>query len=79
MNLEKYTKKSQEAILDAQNLAQLNNHQTIETVHLLLALLRQELGVVPAIMTKIAGSPQALIDDLERELAQRPKNNNMRY
>ena len=73
MNLEKYTKKSQEAILAAQNLAQENNHQTIDSVHLLLALLQQEQGVVPAIVTKIAGSPQALIDDLERELAQRPK------
>ena len=73
MNLEKYTKKSQEAILAAQNLAQQNNHQTIEPVHLLLALLQQEQGVVPAVVTKIAGSPQALLDDLERELAQRPK------
>ena len=73
MNLDKYTKKSQEAILAAQNLAQSFNHQAIEPAHLLLALLRQEQGVVPAIVTKIAGSPLALIDELEKELAQRPK------
>ena len=73
MNLEKYTKKSQEAILSAQNLAQEYNHQTIEPQHLLLALLQQEQGVVPAIVTKISGSPQAILDDVEKDLAQRPK------
>ena len=73
MNLEKYTQKSQEAILAAQQLAQHYSHQTIEPAHLLLALLQQEQGVVPAIVTKIAGSPLALRDELQRDLAGRPK------
>ncbi len=73
MNLEKYTKKSQEAILAAQNLARTYDHQAIEPAHLLLALLEQEQGVVPAIVTKIAGSPLGLKEDLEKDLAQRPK------
>ena len=39
MNLEKYTQKSQEALLAAQRLAQDYQHQVIEPIHLLLAVL----------------------------------------
>ena len=60
MNLDKYTQKSQEAILAAQRLAQDLNHQAIEPTHLLLALLQQDQGVVPAIVTKVAGSPSGI-------------------
>ncbi|HFC09570.1 MAG TPA: ATP-dependent chaperone ClpB [Chloroflexi bacterium] len=73
MNLEKYTQKSREAIFAAQRLAQELNHQTIEPAHLLLALLQQEEGVVPAIVTKIAGSTEALRNDLRNDLENRPK------
>ncbi len=73
MNLDKYTQKSQEAILAAQRLAQDYNHQAIEPAHLLLALLQQDQGVVPAIVTKVAGSPLALSQELQNELDSRPK------
>ena len=73
MNLDKYTQKSQEAILAAQGLAQNYNHQAIEPAHLLLALLQQDQGVVPAIVTKVAGSPLALRDELQNDLDKRPK------
>ena len=73
MNLEKYTQKSQEAILSAQRLVEEYNHQNIETAHLLLALLRQEEGVVPALVTRVAGSVDALQNDVEQELERRPK------
>jgi ATP-dependent Clp protease ATP-binding subunit ClpB len=73
MNLEKYTQKSQEAILAAQQLAQNYNHQTIEPAHLLLALLQQDQGVVPAIVTKVAGSPLAICEELQNDLDKRPK------
>jgi ATP-dependent Clp protease ATP-binding subunit ClpB len=73
MNLDKYTQKSQEAILSAQNLAQELNQQSIEPAHLLLALLRQEEGVVPALVTKIAGSALALREEVQKELESRPK------
>ena len=73
MDLSKYTQKSQEAILNAQNLAQDYNHQTIEPAHLLLALLGQEEGVVPAIVNKVAGSVQSLRNELTRDLEKRPK------
>ncbi len=73
MNLEKYTQKSQEALLAAQRLAEELNHQTVEPAHVLLALLRQEDGVVPAIVTKVAGSVQALQEELSNELESKPR------
>jgi ATP-dependent Clp protease ATP-binding subunit ClpB len=73
MNLDKYTQKSQEAILSAQQLALELNHQSIEPAHILLALLRQDQGVVPAVVTKVAGSTAALRDELDKELSGRPR------
>ena len=73
MNLDKFTQKSQEAIFSAQQIAQAKQAQSIEPAHLLMALLNQDQGVVPAIVTKVAGSPQALREELEADLDQRPK------
>ncbi|MEW6178494.1 MAG: ATP-dependent chaperone ClpB [Chloroflexota bacterium] len=73
MNLEKYTQKAQEAIFQAQRLAQDYNHQAIEPAHLLLALILQEDGVVPAVITRIAGSVLAIRQDLMQDLEKRPK------
>ncbi len=73
MNLEKFTQKSQEAIFQAQRLAQDYQHQTIEPAHLLLALLQQEEGVVPAIVTKVAGSVIALREEVQQDLERRPR------
>ncbi len=72
MKLDNYTQKSQEAILQAQQIAQDYHHQAIEPAHLLLALLNEEEGTVPAIVSRVAGSPQALRNELTRELASRP-------
>lgn len=73
MEMERYTQKAQQAILAAQQIAQDMHHATIEPEHLLLALARQPEGVVPAIINRIAGSAQLLIDELEKELQARPK------
>ena len=73
MDLEKYTQKSQEALLNAQNLVEDLNHQVIDPAHLLLALIQQEEGVVPAIITQVAGSVDALKEELQTELNKRPK------
>ena len=58
MNLEKYTQKSQEALLAAQRLAQDYQHQVVEPIHLLLALVQQQDGIVRAIITKVSGGTQ---------------------
>ena len=73
MDFNKFTQKSQEAILGAKTLAEEMNHQTIEPAHLLLSLLRQEEGVVPAIVMKVAGGVAALKDAIQTDLNARPK------
>jgi len=73
MNLEKLTQKAQEALAESQQLAQEMDHQTIEPAHFLLALIQQEEGVVPAIVTRVAGSSTALREDLLNDLKSRPK------
>jgi len=73
MNIDKYTQKAQQAIMKAQELAQEYHHQSIEPTHMLLALLSQDDGVVPALVTKVAGSVVALRDELKTELENRSK------
>jgi ATP-dependent Clp protease ATP-binding subunit ClpB len=73
MDLERYTQKAQAALMEAQNLAREFGHASIEPEHLLLALLRQPEGVVPAIVTQIAGSPAMLQQEVENALERRPK------
>jgi ATP-dependent Clp protease ATP-binding subunit ClpB len=68
MDLNKFTQKAQEALIQAQQLASDLNHQGIEPAHLLLALLQQDQGVVPAIVTKVAGSPAALREEIKSDL-----------
>src|SRR5258706_1154586 len=68
MKLDKFTQKSQEALLQAQEIARDYSHAIIEPAHLLLALIRQEQGVVPALVTKISGSVLALREELTKEL-----------
>ncbi len=73
MNLNKYTDKAQEAVLDSQNLAQSLAQQTIEPEHLLLSLIRQTDGIVPQVLQKLNQSPDQLAAILERDLSARPR------
>ncbi len=73
MNMEKFTEKSQAALLGSQQIAEELSHQAIEPIHILLALLRQDDGVVPALVTKVAGSIAALREEVQQELEKRPK------
>ena len=50
MDLSKFTQKSQEAVAEAQNVAIKHGHQQIDAEHLLLALVRQEQGLVPRLL-----------------------------
>ncbi|MBE0410629.1 MAG: AAA family ATPase, partial [Anaerolineales bacterium] len=73
MNLDRYTQKSQEALMSAQQIARELNHQAIEPAHLLMALLRQDEGVVPALVRQVSGSIDGLRADVSRDLESRPK------
>jgi len=73
MNLDKFTQKAQEAVYAARQSAIDMNHQVIEPAHLLHALLNQQDGVIPAVVTRVSGSVQALRDEVGKELEQRPQ------
>ncbi|HEX5215731.1 MAG TPA: ATP-dependent chaperone ClpB [Vicinamibacterales bacterium] len=71
--MNKYTEKAQQAILTAQQTAERAGHAEIQPEHLLLALLQQPDGIVPAVLGKMnieAGklvpAVQALVDKLPR-------------
>jgi len=73
MNTDIYTIKSLEALKEAESLAQRKNNSLIEKEHLLYALLVQEDGIVPAIVSKICGSPHAILSDVERLIDEKPR------
>jgi len=60
MNPDQYTQKSLEAIQEAQNLAIRGHHSSLMQAHLLMALLTQENGLIPQIMTKMTVEPKDL-------------------
>jgi ATP-dependent Clp protease ATP-binding subunit ClpB len=72
MRIDKFTQKGQEAVLEAQNLAQKYNHPTITPEHLLKALIEQEGGVVPSILTRIGANENLLAQELEQALTGMP-------
>ena len=49
-----------EAVQSAQKIAQQNHHQQLEQLHLLLALLRQDGGLVPQLLKKMDVVPESL-------------------
>ncbi len=73
MNLNKYTEKSQEAILMAQKLAEDFSASEILPEHLLLALLQQEGGIVPQLARRLGINPESWAATLHTELAGRAK------
>jgi ATP-dependent Clp protease ATP-binding subunit ClpB len=73
MQLDRLTIKSQEALQEAQRLAQSYSHQEVDGEHLLLAMLGQSESLIPELLQKIGVSPSKLKPDLEKELARRHK------
>lgn len=73
MNMNKLTQKSQEAFYEAQNIATRYGHQELSELHLTLALLTQEEGLIPKLITKMGFQPQALVSQVEAELSKLPR------
>ena len=69
MRFDRLTEKASEAIIEAQNEAREYKHASIDPQHLLLALLRQQGGVVPAVIDRIGGDRDSLEAGLEQLLA----------
>ncbi len=71
-----FTHKSQEALRIAHEIAMENGQPSLEPIHLFLALLQQEDGVVPAIVNKLSVDLPALVGQAEELLAALPKTAN---
>src|SRR6267142_2677562 len=73
MRLDKLTTKSQEALQQAQALAEKRNHQAIDVEHLLFALLGQKEGVVTSLLQKLGVPLGSLTERLQRALDRLPQ------
>ena len=73
MNIQKFTQKSVEAINDCEKLAYEYGNQEIEQEHLLVALMRQEDGLIPKLIEKMEIQKEHFMDNAERHLAARVK------
>ena len=69
MRMDKLTSKFQSALADAQSLALGKDHQFIEPVHLMLALLDQEGGSIKPLLSQIGVNVPTLRSELTQELA----------
>ena len=73
LRFEKMTVKAQEALQSAQEVAARHEHQQMEPVHLLAALVAQPDGVVSPLLARLGIRSEALAQDLEREMDRLPK------
>ena len=73
MNLNRYTEKAQEAIVAAQQLADRAGHPEILPEHVLLALIEQPEGIVPAVLGKMNVQPQPLAAALRAQIDKLPR------
>src|SRR5258706_14346101 len=70
---DKLTLKAQEAVQSAQEIAARHDHQQIEPLHLLAALVAQRDGIVPPLLSRLGVRPETLAAEIEAGLPQPPK------
>jgi ATP-dependent Clp protease ATP-binding subunit ClpB len=73
MNLNNFTIKSQEAVQHAQQIAMGNGQQSIETGHLLKALIETDENVISFLLKKLNANPQRIEQALDAMIAGYPK------
>src|ERR1051325_9685468 len=73
MDINRFTEKAAEAVRAGQTLATRYNNQQIEVEHLLLALLEQQGGLVPSILTRAGINVDTLRAAIERDVGRLPK------
>ncbi|MEM7359226.1 MAG: ATP-dependent chaperone ClpB [Pseudomonadota bacterium] len=73
MRMDKLTSKFQLALADAQSLAVGNDHQYIEPVHVLAAMLQQEGGSVKPLLNRVGVQLKALNDKIQQALSKVPQ------
>ena len=73
MRMDKLTIKSQEAVQEAQRLAERKGNQELQPEHLLFALLDDKEGIAFQILTRLGVDSNALQRDVEEEIEKFPK------
>jgi ATP-dependent chaperone ClpB len=72
MNIEKFTDNAQQAINASQEIALRMNHQQVDGEHLHMALLLQEDGLIPKLITLMGANADLVKKDMEKELDKIP-------
>ena len=73
MNFDRFTQNAQQAVSDSQSIAIANGQQQLEGEHLHLALLRQQEGLVPRLLTYMGLDVETLAGEVQREVDRLPK------
>jgi len=73
MRLDRFTIKSQEALNEAQSVAEKYQHQQIDAEHMLLTLITQEGGIVTPMLQRIGANVSLMKGQLEEGLKKIPK------
>jgi len=73
MRTERFTTRAQEAIVAAQELAEGEGNPELTNLHLLLSLVDQPEGVVPAALERLGVQPAALAQEAREALGRLPK------
>ena len=73
VQIDKFTIKAQEALRDAHNLASERGQTQIDVLHLALALILQEAGLVKTILEKLDVIMPSLETELEKEITRLPR------
>ena len=73
MNFDKYTQNAQAAVADSQRIAMENGQQQLEGEHLHMALLQQQEGLVPRLLTYMGLDVATLARQVQQEIDKLPK------
>jgi ATP-dependent Clp protease ATP-binding subunit ClpC len=73
MRFDRFTERAQDAATRAYEIVRRYAHSQVDTEHVFLALLEQEDGAVPQILTALSVDGAAIQDRLDRELKASPK------
>ena len=73
MNIDKFTEKAQEVISSSQETAIRLGHQQVDGEHIHLAMLNQDDGLIPKLISYMGINTQVYKNDVEKELERLPK------
>ena len=73
MNIDKFTEKAQQAIVETQEIALRMGHSQVDGEHIHYALLKQEDGLIPRLIEMMDVNVDLIVKDIERELEKMPR------